>query len=234
MSAPASPDHSEPAGRATREQARRGTHRTQEQRRAETQAKVLDATVRSVLEDGYAQTTVRHVAELAGVSPGAMAHYFPRRVDLVAAAIEHLARQRIQTGRELADALPTDPKTRIPALLDLLWADFSSPIFTVFVKLWIAAADDPELYTRLAATERQISRAVTEFVIEAIGELVTREGWESRLLIVLAAMRGLALTERFEPRSEQRADPWPSARQALLETLDAGAVSPVTERKSRT
>src|SRR5467141_508456 len=36
-------------------------HRTQEQRRAETQAKLLEATIQSLLEDGYAQTTTRHV-----------------------------------------------------------------------------------------------------------------------------------------------------------------------------
>jgi AcrR family transcriptional regulator len=221
MPKPTPPDDPGLAGYAPRQRVPRGRPRKQEERRAQTRAKVLDATIRSVLDDGYAHTTVRHVAELAGVSAGAMAHYFPHRVDLVAAAIEHLAERRIQTGRELAATLPSDPKTRMPALLDLLWADFSSPIFTVFVKLWIAAVDDPELYARLAATERQIARAMTETVIESIGELVTRSGWESRLLVVLAAMRGLALTEHFEPRTEPRTDPWPSARQALLATLDA-------------
>src|SRR5437588_9277104 len=114
------------------------THRTQEQRRAETQGKVLEATIKSLLEDGYGQTTTRHVAALAGVSPGAMAHYYPRRVDLVASAIERLAEQRLQAWRERAHQLPEKSEQRLPALLDHLWEDFSSPLFTVFVKLWIA------------------------------------------------------------------------------------------------
>jgi AcrR family transcriptional regulator len=195
-------------------------HRTQEQRRAETQAKVLDATIKSLLQDGYAQTTTRHVAALAGVSPGAMAHYYPRRVDLVASAVERLAEQRLRAWREMAHTLPDEPGERIPALLDHLWADFSGALFTVFVKLWIVAADDAELYGRLAVAERHIARAIGRLAAESIGEIRTRDGWEGRLLVALAAVRGLALTERFEPRTGPQADPWPSVRRALIEVFE--------------
>ena len=195
------------------------THRTQEQRRTETQAKLLDATIKSVLEDGYAQTTTRHVAALAGLSPGAMAHYYPRRVDLVASAIERLADQRLEAWAQVAETLPDEPGERAPVLLDRLWEDFSGPLFTVFVKLWIAAADDPELYERLAATERRIAREIGRLAAQSIGELQGRAGWEGRLLVVLAAVRGLALTERFEPRTEPQGDPWPAARAALIEVF---------------
>lgn len=193
------------------------SHRTQEQRRAETQAKVLEATIQSLLDDGYAQTTTRHVAALAGVSPGALAHYYPRRVDLVASAIERLAEQRIDAWREMAHTLPTRAELRVPALVDLLWEDFSSPLFTVFVKVWVAAADEPELYERLAVTERGIARAIGRLAAESIGEIQGQSGWEGRLLLALAAVRGLALTEHFEPRTEPRPDPWPIARSALIE-----------------
>jgi AcrR family transcriptional regulator len=76
--------------------------RTQVERRAETRAKLLDATIESILEVGYAQTTTRRVAELAGVSAGAQAHHFPRRVELVAAAAEQLVERRIEDGRRRA------------------------------------------------------------------------------------------------------------------------------------
>jgi AcrR family transcriptional regulator len=210
------------------------THRTQEQRRAETQAKVLDATIKSLLEDGYAQTTTRHVAALAGVSPGAMAHYYPRRVDLVASAIERLAEQRLEAWAELAETLSDDPGERAPALLDLLWDDFSSPLFTVFVKLWIAAADDPELYQRLADTERRIARTIARLAAQSIGEMQSQAGWEGRLLVVLAAVRGLALTEHFEPRTEPLPDPWPIARATLIEVFASPENRKTTARRERT
>ena len=45
-------------------------------------------------------------------------------------------------------------------------------------------------------------------------------GWEGRLLVALAAVRGLALTERFEPRTEPHGDPWPIARAALIDVFE--------------
>jgi AcrR family transcriptional regulator len=209
------------------------SHRTQEERRAETQAKVLEATIKSLLDDGYAQTTTRHVAALAGVSPGALAHYYPRRVDLVASAIERLAEQRIDAWHEMAHTLPAEAELRVPALADLLWEDFSSPLFTVFVKVWVAAADESELYERLAVTERGIARAIGRLAAESIGEMQGQSGWEGRLLLALAAVRGLALTERFEPRTEPQGDPWPTARAALIEILETRHPGEKTARQER-
>jgi AcrR family transcriptional regulator len=209
------------------------SHRTQEQRRAETQAKLLDATIKSLLHDGYAQTTTRHVAALAGVSPGAMAHYYPRRVDLVASAIERLAEQYLQAWRAMADSLPDKPGERLPALADQLWEMFASPLFTVFVKLWIAAADDAELYERLAVAERQMARAISKLAAEALGDLRAQAGWEGRLLVALAAMRGLALMEHFEPRTEARADPWPIARAALIDVFQMRQEGETTASRER-
>jgi AcrR family transcriptional regulator len=195
--------------------------RTQEQRRAETRAKLLDATVSSVLEVGYAHTTTRRVAELAGVSAGAEAYHFPRRVDLVGAAVEHLAQRRIAEGRRRVTELPTAPHERLPAVLDLLWGDFSSPIFVVFVKLWVAAADEPELYARLVTAERQIVREITKLAYEILGDLAARPRIERMLLLVLSACRGLALTEHFEPHDHRRRAQWPALRAALLHAVSA-------------
>ena len=208
-------------------------HRTQEERRAETQGKVLDATIKSLLEYGYAQTTTRQVAALAGVSPGAMAHYYPRRVDLVASAIERLADERLEAWGTLVDSLPEAHGKRLPALADRLWEVFSSPLFSIFVKLWIAAADDAELYARLAVTERRLARAIATLAAESIGDMRARSGWEGRLLVALAAMRGLALMEQFEPRTEAQPDPWPIARTTLIELFENWPKREMTASRGR-
>ena len=192
-------------------------HRTQEQRRAETRSKLLDATIKSLVENGYAGTTTRSVAALAGVSPGAIGHYFPRRVDLIAGAMERLIDEGVAAWRDAADELRDDPE-RIPALLDRSWAEFSGPSFGVFVKVWTAAAGDPELYERLAQNEEQISHSIAELA-EALQDEPGVDGWEGRLLVTLAAIRGLALTEYFEPRKRAHPDPWPLVRATLLADL---------------
>jgi AcrR family transcriptional regulator len=199
------------------------TRRRQEQRRADTRGKLLDATIQSVLEVGYSATTTRRVAELAGVSQGAQTHHFPHRVDLVGAAVERLTERRIADLRRHAADLPVMPAQRLAALLDLMWADFSSSTFTVFVKLWVEAADDEELYARLVPVERRIARAIVELAEEFGGDLAAAPAWQSRLQLALSAMRGLALTEQFEPREHRRRDRWKNVRAALLEAFGDGA-----------
>jgi AcrR family transcriptional regulator len=193
--------------------------RTQEERIAETRGKLLDATIESILEVGYAQTTTRRVAELAGVSAGAQAHHFPRRVDLVAAAAEHLLERRIEVSRRRAKRIARPPEQRLPALLDLMWADFASPAFAVVLKLWVAAAHEAELYERLVAGERRLARAITDLAIESLGELAAGEDAEGKLLLIFSACRGLALTEQLEPREHRRRDQWPRLREELLAAL---------------
>lgn len=195
--------------------------RTQEERRAETRAKLLDATLQSVLDVGYAATTTRRVAELAGVSQGAQTHHFPHRVDLVGAAVERLAERRLAELFEMATSFPPDPAERVRAVLDLMWSDFSSSTFTVFVKLWVAAADDPELYARLVPVERQIARAIGELAGTVGAEAPETRSWEAHTQLTLATLRGLALTENFEPRGRRRRDPWPEVRTGLLRLLGA-------------
>jgi AcrR family transcriptional regulator len=197
---------------------RRGARRQQE-RRAETRTKLLEATLDSLAEVGYAATTSRRVAEAAGVSQGAQTYHFPYRVDLVGAAVEHLAERRIAALRQKAAGLPAAPHERVSALLDLIWADFSSPLFTALVKVWVVAADDPELHERLVPVERRLTQVIGELSREFFGELASRPNARRLQLTVLSSMRGLALTQRFEPRRRRGPDRWPELRASLLDLL---------------
>ena len=75
------------------------TTRTQAERSATTRQALLDATIRCLVEEGYANTTTARVAELAGVSRGAHLHHFQTRSSLVAAAVEHLRARRAGVSR---------------------------------------------------------------------------------------------------------------------------------------
>jgi AcrR family transcriptional regulator len=196
-----------------------GRRRTQDERRERTRAKLLDATIESILEVGYAGTTTRRVAELAGVSQGAQTHHFPRRVDLVGAAVERLATLHVAKLQAMAGRMTAETQASADALLDLMWRDFSSDTFAVFVKLWIAAADDPELYERLVPVERQLGRAFSEVAVTFGGKLAEAPDWDARLALTMAALGGLALTRAFAPRGRQRHNPWPGVKALLLRTL---------------
>ena len=151
------------------------------------------------------------MTELAGVSQGAQSHHFPHRVDLVVSAFERLAEQRIDHYRERAARAARRPRRPgVRALLDLLWDDFSSPVFTVAMKLWIAAAEDEELRERLVPVEKRIYANVSELSAEVAGELGAEPGFDRRLAVAMNTVAGLALVREFDPSAGRaRAIPWP-------------------------
>ena len=196
--------------------------RSQAERRTETRARLLDATIELLIEVGYAGTTVRAVTERAGVSQGAQSHHFPHRVDLVASAFERLAEARIIRYSERAESLDEDRATRLRLLLDLLWEDFSSELFTVAAKLWVAAADDHELRERLIPVEKRIYAATTEVSRRVAGELGSEPRFERKLAVAMNTVAGLALVRDFDPSGRaSRGKQWPYHREALERMLAA-------------
>ena len=197
--------------------------RTQKERRNETRRRLLEATVESLIEVGYAGTTIRHVTELAGVSQGAQSHHFPHRVDLVTSAFEHLAEGRIERYGERARELSGDRRTRVRALLDLLWEDFSSAVFTVAVKLWVAAAEDEELRQRLVPVEKRIHANMARLSADVAGDLGAEPGFDRKLAVAMNTVAGLALTREFDPSGRaSKGNQWPYHRAALERMLDTG------------
>ena len=161
------------------------------------------------------------MTELAGVSQGAQSHHFPHRVDLVVSAFERLAEQRIERYRERARELSGDRATRLRALLDLLWEDFSSSVFTVAVKLWVAAAEDEELRERLVPVEKRIYANMARLSAEVAGELGAEPGFDRKLAVAMNTVAGLALTREFDPSGRaSKGNPWPYHRAALERMLD--------------
>jgi len=115
-------------------------------------------------------------------------------------------------------------RNQIPELVDLLWEDYSSDLFKAVVKLWVAAADDPALRKRLSPLERHLRGVVRSTVDGIAGDLGATEAVGRNLDLVMNAIRGLALSEGFEPRERRPStDRWESLRPLLIELLKAPA-----------
>jgi AcrR family transcriptional regulator len=200
---------------------RGGAPRTQQARRDQTRARLIEATIRSIADHGYPATTTRQIAELAGASLGAIAHHFPARVDLIATALDEVGRRMEAELRPRVSHAASVGGGRTPALLDVLWTAFTDDLYTVWVKVWIAAADDPELYAALAPLERPQSAVFAAIAADAAPKNVPRAEYTRRFSVALDAMRGLALTLTIQPRTTPiPRDPWPDLRRELARLLD--------------
>jgi AcrR family transcriptional regulator len=144
---------------------RHGGSRTQEERRAETQGRLLDATMECLAELGWSGTSTTEVARRAGVSRGAQQHHYPTKMLLVGAALEHLLeRQRLAYVRAFND-LP-EAERNVEGALDLLWDTFREAPSLALMELAMAARTDETL--------RELSIDINERVVQVILETFHR------------------------------------------------------------
>jgi AcrR family transcriptional regulator len=168
------------------------TTRTQGERSAAMQRRLLDATVSALGEKGYGGTTTLEVQQRAGVSRGALLHHFASRTDLMVAAVEHLTRERIAEVLTLAQGAPPRAR-RVEWAVRVLWGTFEGPLFTASLELWLAARNDAELLGVLVPQERVLGQAIRAMATDLFGPEAHRtEGFSEALGLLLDAMRGAA------------------------------------------
>jgi AcrR family transcriptional regulator len=194
--------------------AKQHTLRTQAQRSSATRAALLDAAITCLVEEGYAKTTTRRIAERAGVTPGALQHHFASKAELLG---ETRRRLTIKVGEDLLAQMPSGRlpiQTRNEQLLDRTWELYKGPLLQAALELLVAARTDPELRATGAQAVRETTRWNELAGPLMFPELAGRPGLVELIETMQATMHGLALLTLGND-----ADPdavWPATRAHLL------------------
>jgi AcrR family transcriptional regulator len=191
-----------------------GTRRTQQERRETTRNALLEATIQSLVEQGYAGTTTRAVSARAGVSPGALQHHFASKQELVAEAIGYLSRQL--TAELIEHGVPSASSRHqlTEQMVDQLWQTLNGPLIVVAMELAVAARTDPFLRERFATVQRQALDGVPLAVQLMLPEQAARPEFIGLIHTVLAAMRGVVLLGFLSPADQE--ENWLAVRPHLL------------------
>lgn len=108
---------------------------------------LIEATIRSIGDVGFEQTTVARIGRVAGVSPGIVHHYFGGKNELLEAAMRELLEQfRGGVVRALAHA--RTPRERVEALINANFADdqFLPTVVAAWLAFWAQAPHTPALH----------------------------------------------------------------------------------------
>lgn len=176
---------------------RHAGHRTQQQRRAQTQERLLDATMECLAELGWSGTSTTEVARRAGVSRGAQQHHYPTKMLLVAAALEHLLeRQRLAYERAFAD-LPAE-RRNIEGALDLLWETFRQAPSLALMELAMAARTDESLRELSIGINERVIQVILETFLRLFPESVDEEVAGTLIRSVFATLIGLTLQNALD------------------------------------
>jgi len=181
------------------------------------------ATVECLAELGWSGTTTTVVAERAGVSRGAQLHHYPTKAALVVAAIEHLATLRRDEMRSAVETLPHGAD-RSYAVLDLLAAHHTGPLFTAALEVWVAGRTDPGLRAALVPVEAKVGREVHRLTVDMLGADESRSGVRETVQATLDLMRGLGVANLLTddtPRRQRLLRQWAHTLDTALEASRA-------------
>ncbi|MCX2714002.1 TetR/AcrR family transcriptional regulator [Mycolicibacterium sp. J2] len=191
--------------------------RTQQQRREQTVARLLDASIETIIEIGYARASAAVICKRAGLSVGALFRHYPTIGDFMAAtAYEVLRRQLELFSKRVAEIPTTEPP--LPAVLTVLRDITGNDTNAVLYELMIAARTDDKLRATLADVLTEYSAKI----VEAAGSAPSAELFPTEGRAVVTAL----LTNTFDGAAMLRPvlpDPELEARKiALLTKLLSG------------
>lgn len=193
------------AGAVGAEAASAGGGRAKQDRGRATRRRILEAAVACLAEYGWAGSTVAVVCARAGVSRGAAQHHFGNREELFTAAIAHVAEQWMAEVRRQAVRLPPPGPDRTRAVVGILVAAHTGPLFRAALHLWVAASREEALRPRVAALEARIGREAHRLAVESLGADESAPGIRESVQGLLDMARGLGLANLLSDDSARRA-----------------------------
>lgn len=129
------------------------TRRTQEDRRAETSRKLIEATIDAIVSDGYAAIRTGHITKRADVSWGAVQHLFGDKEGLLLEVANHASQNLISQIR--ARINPTsDMEERVDLVIRLTWRAYRSASYIAMVDILRGSKSDQEFNEKVIATQR--------------------------------------------------------------------------------
>ncbi len=173
--------------------------RTQLERRNETQAAILSASIDLLATYGYAGFSASRVAAKAGVSRGALEHYFPKRNDLITAATRYAMREAVEHARSLAQSAKRS-KDPIENFLSDSEHFFFRPVFRAMFEIAIAARSDRALARALnpiVQDARDVLNGIWIDTLDAAG--YPRDNAQQFIELTHYLLRGLFLVTNWLP-----------------------------------
>ena len=198
----------------------RKARRTQLQRRNETQAAILEASIDLLAEKGYAGFSASRVAARAGVSSGAQEHYFPKKSDLISAATRYAMREAVEHAQSLAlnATRSTDPVGKFLADSEHF---FFRPVFRAMIEIMVAARSEPGLSRIVNPIVLDARHTLNGIWVETLGAAgYPRERAQQFIELTHYLLRGVFLVSTWLPYEIDRSEiieVWRRVAPAILE-----------------
>ncbi|MFB0872186.1 MULTISPECIES: TetR/AcrR family transcriptional regulator [unclassified Sphingobium] len=202
----------------------------------QTRARLIDATIRVLVRNGYARTTTPQVALEAGLSRGAMLHHFENGVSLIKETIMHLHERRLHAFRRAAERNALDHG----AMVRTYWRQIQKPAFVAFHELAIAARTNAELAAILMPLQAEFRQRFDSLAMTLYPDWQSEpERFALAMAVSQATMEGMAINLMTGAMDEALVEPVLASLEAQLHALRpvqpalaASSPQPIARRKS--
>jgi AcrR family transcriptional regulator len=192
--------------------------RTQADRRAESQARLIEACIELLATRGYAKTSLVEIGKRAKVSRALVIHHFGSKEACMYAVVEHI---RATMGARAARRDPAETALdQVLGLLDSLRTQ-DSHARAMFVILVESLTSSPGLLPAVAETNAVIREAISGLIKDAAADVVGGPPVDVDGLAVLieAILRGVALQWLADPENVDLDSTIATAQQMLRAVL---------------
>lgn len=131
-----------------------GKRRSQKERSAETSARLMNATIDLLHDQGLARTTTPEIARLAGVSRGALTHHFAGREAIISASIADLLGKAARGLHRFAEDFMARGGSS-DEIVDYAWQMMDDRLFYVTMEYLPEARHNPAFRADLIPTVKE-------------------------------------------------------------------------------
>ncbi len=170
---------------------------------ADRRRELIAATIRSIAEHGFADTTVERICAAAGVSRGLIGHYFAGKDDLLFATYRQLSDELAGETARRAQRHGGDPLAKLRATVEV---SFRPPVFhrdklAVWLAFWSEARTAPALGALNRDLYRDYRASITRLMAEAARARGVALDAHRAALTLTALFDGLWLEWSLDPEA---------------------------------
>ncbi|OBG36972.1 TetR/AcrR family transcriptional regulator [Mycobacterium sp. E3198] len=174
----------------------------------DTRTRIIDETVRCIVEEGFAAATAKHVAERAGVTWGVIQYHFGDRNGMLMAVVDDGV-ARLVDSLSSADVSELPLRERLEVVIDTAWSCYSSPTSMAAFEILRATRGGPGASSRRHLLE--MNDAVAQ-----LGRLITDDPANAGVAeVIWAALRGVVLAQLVTGTEVD----WSLERRALIDMV---------------
>jgi AcrR family transcriptional regulator len=178
------------------------TRRTQAERSASTQARLIEATLECLVDLGIEGTSTKEICRRAGVSKGAQLHHYPTKLSLMVATVESLCDRRHAEFRQMVER-ETHEADRLDAGFDQLRRITASPTMVAWMELAVASRTDPVLGEQMRRLSLRLEDEV-EVTFRQFFQIDPETPARAAVRLLLSTLDGLALRSMLQDEESAR------------------------------